>query len=143
MGPSFHRELLQEVGVAVATEARGAHNGLTSAGLRGISPRINGIGITPYSPMINQAWNPFWGRNQESASEDPRLNGEIYTSYVAGWQHPYESQVQGTYRKEYAATLACGKHYIANNVENTPASRTNYSAVLEARTTWEYHLPHF
>lgn len=30
-----------------------------------------------------------------------------------------------------------------NNVESVPDSRTNFTAILEARTTWEYHLPHF
>lgn len=42
--------------------------------------------------------------------------------------------------REYTLGLACAKHYAANTVDSIPAPRMNYSAVLEARTAWEYHF---
>jgi len=58
-GPTFNRTYLNLMGLAEAHEARGLMNGFTTSGSRGIDPRINGIGVTAYSPMINLAWNPF------------------------------------------------------------------------------------
>lgn len=83
---------------------------------------------------------PQWGRNQESAGEDPILSGRLAHKYVDGWQ----ANVTGTGGTgQYVLGLACAKHYAVNNVESIPASRTNYSVLLEARTTWEYHFRAF
>jgi beta-glucosidase-like glycosyl hydrolase len=49
----------------------------------------------------------------------------------------------GPSAKEYTLGLACAKHYAVNNVESDPALRFNYSVLLEARTTWEYHFRAF
>lgn len=60
-----------------------------------------------YTPNINVARDPRWGRIEETPGEDPFLNGEYAKEFVAGFQG------SGRYMKA-SVTI---KHYIAYNLE--------------------------
>ncbi|HKL22363.1 MAG TPA: glycoside hydrolase family 3 N-terminal domain-containing protein, partial [Tichowtungia sp.] len=66
-------------------------------------------GLTMWSPTVNLARDPRWGRNEETYGEDPWLTSRIAIGFVKG--------LQGTNPK-YLKTVATVKHFIANNHEN-------------------------
>ena len=108
---SFNRSLWRATGAAIAREARAFMN----AG-HGYS--------TFWAPVINLAREPRWGRNLESAGEDPYLAGEYSVSFVTGLQHLPEDD-------RYLAASACCKHYVANSLEDSRTvniHHTRYSA---------------
>ena len=45
-----------------------------------------GCGLSVYGPTMNINRDPRWGRNQESVSEDPYLNGAYAAALVRGVQ---------------------------------------------------------
>jgi beta-glucosidase len=55
-----------------------------------------------YSPMVDIALDPRWGRIAEGNGEDPFLGGEMAKAYVRGYQ--------GDYSKN-SNVMACLKHY--------------------------------
>jgi len=48
----------------------------------------NSIGLDSWSPNINIARDPRWGRSCEVASEDPLINGDFGSQYTQGVQMP-------------------------------------------------------
>ncbi len=56
-----------------------------------------------YSPMVDLARDPRWGRVAEGAGEDPYLGSLIATAMVKGYQGPG--------LKDSAAVMACVKHF--------------------------------
>ncbi len=59
-------------------------------------------GLSCWSPVINIARHPLWGRQQETYGEDPFLNGELAAAFVDG--------LQG-HDSRYLLTNAGCKHY--------------------------------
>ncbi|MGI6265072.1 MAG: glycoside hydrolase family 3 C-terminal domain-containing protein [Acutalibacteraceae bacterium] len=98
LASSWDPALAEEVATAISDEARGYNN----QGLRGLSY---------WSPTINLARDPRWGRNHESYGEDVTLTSMFATGFVNGYIGANDG-VDG-YRKTFA-TL---KHYAANNSE--------------------------
>lgn len=68
MGATFDPTLIEDVGVAIADEAR----------VRGRNMLLG--------PCINISRHPFGGRNFESFGEDPLLTGRLGASYIKGIQ---------------------------------------------------------
>ncbi len=118
MGSTWDPELINQVGSAISDEAR-AYNVAT------------GKGLTYWSPTINIARDPRWGRNEESYSEDPYLLSRMAVAFVKGMQgdDPY-----------YLKTVSTPKHFIANNEE---ARRHTGSSDVDMRSLFEYYLPAF
>ena len=108
---SFNRTLWHATGAAISREARAFMN-------------AGHAYSTYWAPVINLAREPRWGRNLESAGEDPYLSGEYSVSFVHGFEHlPEESR--------YLAASACCKHYVANSMEDSHYAgvhHTRYSA---------------
>jgi len=77
------------------------------------------------SPTTNILRHPRWGRSQETYGEDVFLLGRMGTANVAGVQ-------------EYVP--ACAKHYAANNIENSRATKTS---AMDERTFREIYARHF
>ncbi len=77
------------------------------------------------APTTNILRHPRWGRAQETYGEDVYLLGRMGTAAVAGIQ-------------QYVP--ACAKHYAANNIENSRASKT---ATMDERTFREIYARHF
>ena len=118
MGATWDPDLVHRVGCAISDEARAYHV-------------TRGKGLTYWSPTINVARDPRWGRNEESYSEDPYLLSRMGVAFVKGMQgdDPY-----------YLKTISTPKHFIANNEE---IRRHSGSSDVDMRSLFEYYLPAF
>ena len=118
MGATWEPELVHRVASAISDEARALH--VTTS-----------KGLTYWSPTINIARDPRWGRNEESYSEDPYLLSRMGVAFVKGMQgnDPY-----------YLKTVSTPKHFIANNEEER---RHTGSSDVDMRSLYEYYLPAF
>ncbi|SBT11291.1 glycoside hydrolase family 3 C-terminal domain-containing protein [Vibrio celticus] len=116
-------EAVQRMGDAVSDEARAQyHNGpVLKDGKKGP--------LTFWSPVINIARDPRWGRTQEAYGEDPLINGTMASHYVQG--------LQGDHPK-YLKTAAGAKHFVANNEEH---NRFNGNANISEKQLREYYFP--
>jgi beta-glucosidase len=118
MGATWDPDIVYRIGTAISDEARALH-------------AVEGKGLSFWSPTINIARDPRWGRNEESYSEDPYLLSRLGVSFVKGMQgnDPY-----------YLKTVSTPKHFMANNEESR---RHNGSSDVDMRSMWEYYLPAF
>jgi beta-glucosidase len=118
MGATWDPGLVYRVGTAISDEARALHV-------------IEGKGLTYWSPTLNIARDPRWGRNEESYSEDPYLLSRMGVAFVKGMQgdDPY-----------YLKTVSTPKHFVANNEEER---RHTGSSDVDMRSLYEYYLPAF
>lgn len=73
-----------------------------SARLAAVEASSNGINCT-YSPMVDLARDPRWGRAAESSGEDPYLGSLIAAAMVKGYQ--------GESLKDEGSLMACVKHF--------------------------------
>lgn len=118
LASTWDPDLMLRVATAISTEARALYN--------------NGsFGLTLWSPVINIARDPRWGRTQEAYGEDPHLVSRLAVAYVKGIQgdHPF-----------YLRAVATPKHYALNNVE---ATRFTASSDAPEEVIRDYYLPHF
>jgi beta-glucosidase len=90
-----------------------------------------------YSPTVNLARDPRWGRNDETFGEDPVLTAALASQYVDGLQgqSPSGQPLAGTLK-----AIATIKHYAANNSES---NRLNGSSDMDERTLREYYTAQF
>ena len=65
---------------------------------------------TLWTPVVNLARDPRWGRNVEVPGEDPFLTGEYAVEFIRGLQHEEGGFLQAS---------ACCKHFVANELEKT------------------------
>ena len=124
----WNPDFLQEVSTAISDEARGRWNELNqgkdqTAGASDL--------LTFWSPTINMARDPRWGRTPETYGEDPFLTGTLGTAFVRG--------LQGNDPK-YIKVVSTPKHFAANNEEHNRASG---NAVISERDLREYYFPAF
>jgi hypothetical protein len=68
--------------------------------------------LTPASPsqVINIVRDPRWGRNIETAGEDPFASGEYAVNFVQGFEHSNEVLYP-------LQASACCKHFVANELD--------------------------
>jgi beta-glucosidase len=118
MGSTWDPDLVYRVAAAISDEAR-------------VKNVIEGKGLTYWSPTINIARDPRWGRNEESYSEDPYLLSRVAVAFVKGMQG------DDSY---YLKTVSTPKHFIANNEEER---RHTGSSDVDMRSLFEYYLPAF
>lgn len=115
VGSTWDPELIRKEASVIADEARGFNN-----------ERI--FTLTYWSPVIEPARDPRWGRTAESYSEDPFLVSELAGGFVRGMMG--DDPV-------YLKTVPTGKHYIANNSEY---NRHNGNSELDERDMREFYL---
>ena len=122
MASTWDPKLIQKMGNAIGQEARARHHE---------HPGRNGMyqGLTIWSPTINLARDPRWGRNEETYGEDPLLTSEMAISFVKG--------LQGTDPK-YLQAVATVKHFIANNTEH---NRYSANPDISERDLREHYMP--
>ena len=84
--------------------------------------------LTYWSPVVEPARDPRWGRTAESFGEDPFLVSEISRGFIQGLMG--DDPV-------YLKAVPCGKHYLANNTE---FNRHTGSADMDKRDMREYYL---
>jgi len=123
--------LMLHISTAISDEARGKFNETKGAvDLRSARGRANGL-LSFFSPTINMARDPRWGRTQETYGEDPFLASRMAVAFVKG--------LQGD-DPRYLKVVATPKHFVANNEE---FDRFKANAQISERTLREYYLPAF
>ncbi len=118
LSSTWNPELIHDVASAISDEARVKNN-------------TDGKGLTYWSPTVNMARDPRWGRAEENYGEDPYLAAQIAISFIKG--------MQGNDPK-YLKTVATAKHFACNNVE---LNRYGISSDVDERSLREYYLPVF
>jgi beta-glucosidase len=83
MAAAWDTPLIHEAADVIATEARAKNREYTDAHHGDSS---NYTGLTFWSPNINIARDPRWGRNQETYGEDPFLTARLAVAFIQGLQ---------------------------------------------------------
>jgi beta-glucosidase-like glycosyl hydrolase len=128
MGASWNRSLILQAGTVVSDEGRAMSNFDNTGNAEGYAPHK---GLTYWTPTINLARDPRWGRGEESYSEDPYLTAQMAGQYVDG--------LQGNDPK-YLKVASTPKHFFANHSEN---DRRYGSEVVTEREMREYYTSAF
>jgi beta-glucosidase len=115
VGATWDPELIKRETSVIADEARGFNY-----------DRI--FTLTYWSPVIEPARDPRWGRTAETFGEDPFLVTQIGKGFIQG--------LMGDDPK-YLKAVPCGKHYFANNTE---FNRHTGSADMDGRDMREFYL---
>ena len=131
-GAMFDDGLLQRIAEAISDEARAKyfHGEQEENGGKPYEGLYNGL-LTFWSPDLNLARDPRWGRTAETYGEDPYLAGKNGAAFVRGLQGKDET---------YVKAVATPKHFTANNEEH---NRFSCNAVMSEKTLREYHLEPF
>ena len=115
LGAAWDPELAQKETSAISDEARGSNYGTIS-------------GLTYWSPVVEPARDPRWGRNGESFSEDPFLVSKIASGFVKGFMGD---------DPKYYKSVPTAKHFTANNSE---FNRHDGDSKMDDRDLHEYYL---
>ncbi len=131
-GAMFDDSFLETIADAISTEARAKyfHGEREENGGKPYEGLYNGL-LTFWSPDLNLARDPRWGRTAETYGEDPYLAGKNGAAFVRG--------IQGS-DPVYLKAVATPKHFTANNEEH---NRMSCNAVMSEKTFREYHLEPF
>jgi len=93
-------------------------------------------GLDCWSPNINIARDPRWGRNQETPSEDPTLNGLFGKLYTKGLQEGEDSR--------YLKVVVTLKHWDAYSLEDADGfTRHNFNAIVSDYDLYNTYYPAF
>lgn len=145
LGATFNRTGWRAMGAAIGVELR-------SLWLQGVGEDHDGnlphIGLDCWSPNVAVTRDPRWGRNMETASEDPLLAGLFGVEYSLGLQRsPLE--------RRFLQAVATLKHFDANSLEghwdangtfdpaNGTVTRHTANAVLTRRDAASTYLRPF
>ncbi|HZZ58818.1 MAG TPA: beta-glucosidase BglX [Opitutaceae bacterium] len=86
-----------------------------------------------FSPMVDIARDPRWGRITEGAGEDPYLGSAIARAYVRGYQ--------GSRLDDPTSILACAKHFVGYGA--VEGGREYNTTEISERTLRGIYLPPF
>ena len=121
---SFNRSLWHATGNQIGREGRAFQNA--------------GQAFSTYwAPVINIVRDPRWGRNLESAGEDPFVSGQYAVNFVDGLEHAKEVPfpLQGS---------ACCKHFVANELDGFNGTDRNHIDVfVPQQDLVDSYLPSF
>lgn len=115
VGCTWDPELIKRETEVIANEARGFNHDLIFT-------------LTYWSPVVEPARDPRWGRTAETFGEDPFLVSKISSGFIQGLMGDDPT---------YFKTVPCGKHYVANNTE---FNRHTGSADMDSRDLREFYL---
>jgi beta-glucosidase-like glycosyl hydrolase len=123
MSSSFDRDLWQQMADVTSTEARAlyAENRRRHGGAAGgfgspCSRSLEGcIGLSYYTPNVNLARDPRWGRIEECPGECPYLNSVYADAFTRGFQEGYSNETRAS--SAYLKASVTVKHFAAYNVE--------------------------
>jgi len=124
----WNPELHYQIATAISDEARARWNELEQGKLQ--TARFSDL-LTFWSPTVNMARDPRWGRTPETYGEDPFLAGVLGTAFVKG--------LQGD-DSRYLKIVSTPKHFAANNEEH---NRFVCNPQISERQLREYYLPAF
>jgi beta-glucosidase len=114
-GCTWDPELIKRETSVISDEARGFNHDLIFT-------------LTYWSPVVEPARDPRWGRTAETFGEDPFLVSKISSGFIQGLMGDDPA---------YLKAVPCGKHYLANNTE---FNRHTGSADMDDRDMREYYL---
>ena len=106
MASSWNPVLMKQISTVISDEARARWNELEQG--RNQKARYSDV-LTFWSPTVNMARDPRWGRTPETYGEDPYLAGIMGTAFVQG--------LQGD-DPRYLKIVSTPKHFAANNEEH-------------------------
>ena len=115
VGSTWDPELIKRETKVISDEARGFNHDLIFT-------------LTYWSPVVEPARDPRWGRTAETFGEDPYLVSQIGKGFIQG--------LMGD-DPRYLKAVPCGKHYFANNTEY---NRHTGSADMDDRDMREFYL---
>ena len=125
---SFNRSLWRANGAQIGREGRALMNGGHAYS-------------TFWAPVINLASEPRWGRNLETAGEDPFMSGQYAVQFVRGMQEAPEDDA-------HLMASACCKHYVANQMEHSTEAgvthdRLDFNAEVTQPDLLDSYMPPF
>ncbi|MRX64913.1 glycoside hydrolase family 3 protein [Maribacter luteus] len=126
LSATWNPDLIYKVSTAISDEARAKWNFYNQGKDQ---KNVYSDMLTFWSPTINMARDPRWGRTPETYGEDPYLTSQIGLSFVKG--------LQGNDDK-YLKVVSTPKHFVANNQEE---NRFGYNAKISERALREYYFP--
>ena len=94
--------------------------------------RLSGVDWT-FSPMVDVARDPRWGRVAEGYGEDPYVNSVFCAASVRGYQ--------GDDLRDFNTVAACLKHYVGYSASE--AGRDYVYTEISPQTLWDTYLPPF
>ena len=115
VGATWDPELIKRETKVISDEARGFNHDVIFT-------------LTYWSPVIEPARDPRWGRTAETFGEDPFLVSQIGKGFIQGLMGDDPT---------YLKAVPCGKHYFANNTE---FNRHSGSANMDERDMREFYL---
>jgi beta-glucosidase len=124
----WNSELHHEIATVISDEARARWNELERGKKQ--KDQFSDL-LTFWSPTVNMARDPRWGRTPETYGEDPYLSGELGAVFVKG--------LQGN-DPVYLKVVATPKHFAANNEEH---NRFECDAIISETDLREYYFPAF
>jgi beta-glucosidase len=128
MAAMWNPDLHYRVAAAISDEARARWNELEQ-GKKQIAPFSDLL--TFWSPTVNMARDPRWGRTPETYGEDPFLSGTLGAAFVKG--------LQGD-DPRYLKIVSTPKHFAVNNEEH---NRFEANPKVDERFLREYYFPAF
>ncbi|KAL4160708.1 hypothetical protein PRNP1_001270 [Phytophthora ramorum] len=94
------------------------------------------LGLDCWSPNININRDPRWGRNMETPSEDPLVNGKYGVAYTRGLQEGKDSR--------FLQAVVTLKHYVAYSYENYGGvDRMQFDAIVSPYDFADTYFPAF
>ncbi|KAG7389753.1 hypothetical protein PHYPSEUDO_009673 [Phytophthora pseudosyringae] len=134
LGAIFDPQSVLEMAQVIGKELRGLW-------LEGATENYKGgphLGLDCWSPNININRDPRWGRNTETPSEDPLVNGKYGVAYTRGLQ---EGKGEDSRFLQAVVTL---KHYVAYSYESYGGvDRMKFDAIVSSYDFADTYLPAF
>jgi beta-glucosidase len=124
-GAAWDPDLIFDVATAISDEARAKHHSL------GDYPGSHNGLLTFWSPTVNMARDPRWGRTAETYGEDPFLTARTGVEFVKG--------IQGD-DPRYLKAVSTPKHFVGNNEEH---NRFRCQTDIDMFNLRNYYLPAF
>jgi beta-glucosidase len=128
LAATWNPELIYQVSTSISDEARARWNELEQG--KNQSQKFSDL-LAFWSPTVNMARDPRWGRTPETYGEDPYLTSRIGVAFVKG--------LQGN-DPRYLKVVSTPKHFAGNNEEH---NRFECKAVMSERALRSYYLPAF
>lgn len=128
LAATWNPGLQLQVATVISDEARARWNELEQG--REQKSQFSDL-LTFWSPTVNMARDPRWGRTPETYGEDPYLSSIMGTAFVKG--------LQGD-DSRYLKVVSTPKHFAANNEEH---NRFECNPQISEKLLREYYLPAF
>lgn len=128
LASTWNPELMYRIATAISDEARARWNELELGKKQTL--KFNDL-LSFWSPTINMARDPRWGRTAETYGEDPFLTGILAVQFIKGMQGD---------DPRYLKVVSTPKHFAVYNQEG---NRFLNNSIVSMRMLREYYLPAF